>query len=240
MALSPPPPPATPPLTPVTGPGGYADDEPLHRSSPPPLAAGRDRAELGSEEQYEMAEQFELASRGARLGARIIDVLIVAFIVLLILVNFALILNVAGLVDFEDSETPEGSEVADFELGNFIILMLVVTGIWCVYGVYEVVLTAVKGQTLGKMIVKIKVVRADSGSVPEGKQSVIRWIIPTATIVLLPVGGFFISLLVYISLLWGSDRQGWHDKAAKTLVIKASPSNELPLLLSGTTRSPGH
>jgi len=38
----------------------------------------------------------------------------------------------------------------------------------------------------------------------------------------LPFLGALVSLLVYISLLWDSNRQGWHDKAARTLVVKVS------------------
>ncbi len=86
---------------------------------------------------------------------------------------------------------------------------------------YEVVLIAVRGQTLGKMLVSIKVIRADFGGVPGAGKSVIRWIIPVAAS-WVPFIGFLVSLLVYISLLWDSNRQGWHDKAAGTLVVKTS------------------
>ena len=51
-------------------------------------------------------------------------------------------------------------------------------------------------------------------------KSIGRWIIP-AVVAFIPAIGGLLSLLVYISLLWDSARQGWHDKAAGTLVVKA-------------------
>jgi len=88
---------------------------------------------------------------------------------------------------------------------------------WAALGSGEQFELAGPGARLGA---RIKVVRADSGSVPGAGKSVIRWIIPAAA-AWLPVGNFLISPLVYISLLWDSNRQGWHDKAARTLVVKA-------------------
>ncbi len=80
--------------------------------------------------------------------------------------------------------------------------------IWCVY---EVVLTAVMGKTVGKMLVRIKVIRADSGGVPGVGKSIGRWII----FCVMPVIG-------PIWLLWDRNRQGLYDKAAGTVVIKPS------------------
>jgi len=178
MAVSPPPPPPTPGLEP----SGSAGHEPLHRTSVVSESAiGVDWAVLGS------GERVNLASPGARLGARIIDVLIVV-VALLILV-------------FTSS-------------GSVVDAMFIAPLIWCVY---EVVLIAVRGQTLGKMLVKVKVVRVDFGSVLGAGKSVGRWIIPFAGLVV-PV----ITLLVYIWMLWDRNRQGLHDKAAGTVVVKAS------------------
>ena len=78
---------------------------------------------------------------------------------------------------------------------------------------------ALKGQTLGKMATSIKVVRADNGLVPGWGKSIGRWIIPAA-LGFIPFVGWILALLVYLSLTWDKARQGWHDKAVKTLVIK--------------------
>ena len=82
---------------------------------------------------------------------------------------------------------------------------------------YEIFFVALKGQTPGKMAVSIKVVRADNGDLPGFGPAAGRWVIPTVGYVLLILPG----LLVHASLLWDDRRQGWHDKAVKTLVVKA-------------------
>lgn len=82
---------------------------------------------------------------------------------------------------------------------------------------YEVCFVALKGQTPGKMAVSIRVVRADTGALPGWGAAAGRWVIPAVAYLLLVIPG----LLVHASLLWNDRRQGWHDKAAKTVVVKA-------------------
>jgi len=82
---------------------------------------------------------------------------------------------------------------------------------------YETCFVALRGQTPGKMAVSIKVVRADNGTLPGWGPAAGRWVIPAIGYTLLILPG----LLVHASLLWGDRRQGWHDKAVKTLVVKA-------------------
>jgi uncharacterized RDD family membrane protein YckC len=66
------------------------------------------------------------------------------------------------------------------------------------------------GQTLGKMVCKLKVVRLDGGPVGYGK-AFLRWI------------GYLVSSILYLGFLWAAwdrNKQGWHDKIAGTYVIK--------------------
>jgi len=194
MAISPPSPPPPPPE-----PSDSAGHEPLHRTSVVSgPAIGVDWTVLGS------GDRVELAGPGARLGARIIDLLIVSAVPLI------LIFGSRGSAD----ETSDGGGV----FVAFVSAMLIATPIWCIY---EVVLIAVRGQTLGKMLVKVKVVRADSGGVPGAGKSIGRWIIPFAP-GFVPGLGQLAQLLIYTWLLWDRNRQGLHDKAAGTLVVKAS------------------
>ncbi len=152
-------------------------------------------------------ESVQLASAGARLGARILDIVIVtvAFIILAVL-------GITAAVG-ADSNTDDASALS---VGALVVSVLVGAAIGLLY---EVTLIATRGQTLGKMATGIRVVRADNGLVPGWGKSVARWIIP-ALLPIIPLIGWVLSLLVYISLLWDKSRQGWHDKAAGTLVIK--------------------
>ena len=147
-------------------------------------------AELGSGETVELARPIR------RLGARILDVIVVAVIGVVLVIVF-------GGVD--DSGT-----------GTFASLLLgLVIGIG-----YEVSQVAVWGQTIGKRMAGIKVINAAHGGVPGWGKATGRWAIP-GLVALIPIIGPLLSLLCYLSLTWDRVYQGWHDKVAGTLVIKA-------------------
>ena len=169
---------------------------------PPPEPAsqapepGRGTAMLGTGDIVELARPL------TRLVARIIDGAILTLV--------SLILLLVGLYDFDD--------LTDESLG----LSLVLTAVGLIY---EIALVATRGQTLGKMAMKIKIIRAGTGLLPGWDMSTVRWLVPgiPGLIALAPSLGFLwlLSLVVYLSLTWDKVRQGWHDKAAKTLVVKA-------------------
>ena len=148
----------------------------------------------------------ELAVPLRRLGARVLDAVIVVLIQII-----AVAIGVASAMGLDAADWTDSS------VGAFLafVLLAAIIGV-----LYEVTMIAVKGQTLGKMAASIKVVRADNGLVPGWGKSVGRWIIPMV-LTFVPFVGWLLSILVYISLLWDKVRQGWHDKAAGTLVIKA-------------------
>ncbi len=193
MSYMPPPPPDDSDWSsgPPPPPGGDA------RSGPP--AAGTTNLGTG--------ETVRLASIGARIGARVLDaiIMIVGIIVLLVIG----VASAMGLSGDDDDSTVAAT------LGLAVVALIV--GV-----LYEVSMIALKGQTLGKMATSIKVVRADNGMIPGWGKSVGRWAVPALPNLIPGIGGL-ISLLVYVSLTFDkARRQGWHDKAASTLVIKAS------------------
>ena len=134
----------------------------------------------------------------------------------------------AGFAVLETGETVElatpglrlGARIIDIVIGiiiSFIVgfidplLLPILAG-----AAYEIFFVALKGQTPGKMAVKTRVIRADNGDLPGWGPAAGRWVIPVVGYILLLIPG----LLVHASLLWDDRRQGWHDKAASTLVIK--------------------
>ncbi|CAN5740369.1 hypothetical protein BH24ACT3_BH24ACT3_13430 [soil metagenome] len=138
-----------------------------------------------------------LAGMGARLGARVLDTLILA------VPGLALIVPQVSM----DGDTP----VLDAPLW--------VTGaLLAMSFAYEVGLVAWRGQTLGKMALRIRVARVADAQVPTPTQAGIRFLLPSV------IGAIpYISLLalvVYASALWNPLKQGWHDRAAGTIVLK--------------------
>ena len=89
-------------------------------------------------------------------------------------------------------------------------------------GVYYVVFTALRGQTPGKIVMKMRVVDWDRGRIPSWIQAFIRWGI-VAAVGAIPVFGLLIFVM-YGWLLFDKRRQGLHDKAARTLVLDIRPS----------------
>ena len=84
-------------------------------------------------------------------------------------------------------------------------------------GVYFVVFIALRGQTIGKICARTRVVDVDTGRVPSWTAAFVRWAVPAA-VATIPVFGVAV-LIVYAWLLWDPRRQGLHDKAARTLVV---------------------
>ena len=125
------------------------------------------------------------------------------------------ILLVVGIGSAIDVGSNEDEQVA-ISLGVLLLTPLLFAAVGVAY---EVTMIALKGQTLGKMATSIKVVRADNGLLPGWGKSIGRWIIPII-LLFVPLLGWVLFLLVYVSLTWDKVRQGWHDKAAGTLVVK--------------------
>lgn len=158
-------------------------------------------------------EGAPLASIGSRAAARVLD---------------SLLLGVVGSLTFWLAiyvSEPESSTYFD-SLGWALSLA---------GAVYEIVLTKWRGQTLGKMAMRIRVVRSDRSSLPGWWSSTVRFGVPTIVtwivgFAITPLGpetsafvGFLIAPAVYLTAVLDRDRKGIHDKAAGTMVIADRP-----------------
>jgi curved DNA-binding protein CbpA len=99
--------------------------------------------------------------------------------------------------------------------------------VMALYGVLTVVLllivaplTALTGQTIGQRFRKVRVVRQDGSPVGWGG-AILRFLPPIALAVFLPQIGALIGLGMVLWFLRDRNRQGFHDKLAKTLVVAA-------------------
>jgi uncharacterized RDD family membrane protein YckC len=80
--------------------------------------------------------------------------------------------------------------------------------------------TALTGQTLGMRLRHVRVVRADGGPVGWGG-AFARFFVPLFIALALPTLGFIIGLGMVLWYLRDRNRQGVHDKLARTLVVAA-------------------
>lgn len=152
-----------------------------------------------------------VATMSARLLARLIDVVLVAFALL----PLRLLAGVLGLDQgpHYDDATGQLVDGGSTPLRSLFVLVAVAAAVG-----YEVALTATSGATVGKQALHLRVVRRLDGSLPGWKRSGARWLVPAAGLLVCGVG----QLVVYASpLLDGSGfNRGWHDRAAGTVVIR--------------------
>ena len=155
-------------------------------------------------------EQRELAGLGSRLGARILDAILAA-----VGMGILFLIGLGGLV-LSALSGDEAAVILAFIAVVFglALLFLLVTLL------YEVTMIALSGQTVGKMLTGVRVLRADDGGIPGWGKSIGRWLVLTLPSQV-PAIGWIITLLVYLSPTWDDRRQGWHDKAVATVVVKA-------------------
>lgn len=88
--------------------------------------------------------------------------------------------------------------------------------------IYETVMITLLGRTVGKMALGTRVVRLIDGGRPGWSEAAMRALVPLA-LGAIPSIGLFLSMVVYSLALWSPLRQGLHDKAAGTLVVRNSP-----------------
>ena len=111
-----------------------------------------------------------------------------------------------------------GYSLTDSSLSNSTLTWLTV--LWVGANLmYNIVAITVYGYTVGKRIAGIKVVNRVDGGRVSWTYSAVRALIPTA-VQLVPVVGPGLSLVVYLRAVFHPLRQGVHDAAAGTIVVK--------------------
>ncbi|MFF6961057.1 RDD family protein [Streptomyces sp. NPDC008317] len=145
-----------------------------------------------------------LASLGQRLLARVVDTAI------LIVLDVLLSAAVFGGDLSNPGDAGRGKEI------------LAGAATFIAYFLYEGAMTAARGQTLGKMLLRIRAARLEDGAVPGG----VGW--TRAAVYALP--GVLVTILIgplfwLLNSLWCTwdkpFRQCLHDKAARTVVVAA-------------------
>jgi uncharacterized RDD family membrane protein YckC len=148
--------------------------------------------------------QAELAGRGERLGASILDSIIGGVLVaapMFIGIN----MNAMTTGDYLNVLSPIGATLAGI---GFIV--------WVVVTTY---LVNKNGQTMAKKIVGIKVVRSDRSRASLGRIFWLRNVVNMIPSLIPYVGNIY--GLVDACFIFGETRQCVHDKIADTVVVKA-------------------
>jgi uncharacterized RDD family membrane protein YckC len=162
------------------------------------------RGELRDFEEY---DELELAGRGARLGAFFLDCIIAA---LMIYVPALVVLAAAGSIDAAFDPAAATLDVSLLGVAGLMCLCGFIAWVWI-----TALLVARNGQTVGKRLVDIKVVRSDGSPASLGRifwlRNVVNWLLSV-----IPLYG-----LVDLLFIFGVRHQCIHDLVADTIVIKA-------------------
>ncbi|OIV36684.1 hypothetical protein BIV57_15065 [Mangrovactinospora gilvigrisea] len=154
----------------------------------------------------------EVANMGARLGARLLDGVFLG-----IVYGIVMALGMGAAIGAVNSNPDDPNAAAG---SAFLILLLSYGFLIGLLGLYEWICIGVWGQTLGKKIVGIRVVRQNTGQAPGLGASFMRSLA-------FYICGFvpLLNILMYLSPLFDSSgrKQGWQDKMANTLVIRGNP-----------------
>ncbi|EPH18223.1 MULTISPECIES: RDD family protein [Dermabacter] len=153
-----------------------------------------------------------LASVGQRALARIIDGLIAG-------AAGGIIGAILGVIIFAAAASgSETGSILTFGVSFVVILLIAIIGL-----AYETLMLTFYGATLGKMVMKIKVVSVETGENPQLLNALLRFALP-GVMGLIPIVGGLAALACWLSPLFDSSgrQQGWHDKIAKTVVIANS------------------
>ena len=156
-----------------------------------------------------------LATPMRRLAAGALDAVLLAVVVLAIL-------GVTG-------QYPSTASVQDSAR--------LIAGIWwLVFAslIYTVPMTAVRGQTIGKIALRIRVAALPDGGNPGFGRALLRWSVPVVMNVVPGLG-----LVSYVPILFDPMRQSLGDKAATTVVVLLDGVREGPPLPSDGTEPAG-
>jgi uncharacterized RDD family membrane protein YckC len=136
-----------------------------------------------------------------RLLAFAIDQIIIYIILLLIFFSGVLAVGLHYSTD-KGGYLEQLGEIVTFP---YILTLIILTMVYYTYFI------GTSGQTIGKLICRLKVVQTNGEPVSYG-QAFLRW-----------VGYLVSSIFFYVGYLWiaiDTNRQGWHDKIADTYVVR--------------------
>lgn len=187
-------------------PPGSPAFEPPPLGAPPPGFPGS-----------ESHQPVRLAGFGSRLVAYIVDG--IAFTLLMALVATPLGLWVSSSYETVVEPCDSGTGFCENPTDESVGIILIAAAIYLVllfiaWLIYWVLPTGRSGRTLGKRLVGLQVVDADSGQPPGFWRAFVRYLIFGL------LNGSGIGLIGVLWILFDDRNQAWHDKVASSVVIR--------------------
>ena len=157
--------------------------------------------------------QGQYAGFASRFMAYTVDLLVVIATITIVGITVDMFLRFFGLDELIDALLASQNVIG--EILRFLTLLGSVAFISFSY--FVLIWTFTAGQSVGKLLIGLRIVPLDGSKMGFGR-SIIRYF------------AFLLSaLILFIGLLWvlvSDNRQGWHDKIARTCVIYDWPARE--------------
>lgn len=154
-----------------------------------------------------------LADAGRRCWARVLDmVVLVPALWMYLGARWSLIWHDFAQIDRSLQSDPPAQLYVLLWVGMAVLVL------------YEPVMVARWGATVGKLSMGIRVVRMADASAPGLARSFARVLVPSvAGVLTFGIGWFVVWLVLALPLVFGQDERCWHDKLTGTVVVtKAS------------------
>ena len=187
-------------------PGSPPAYSPGYTSPPPPGAGGTGHGTVVSP-----SGRYVLAGWWARVGAHLIDSIIIGVAAIIILVIFGAIFSAGFLAG---NETGTGAVIVGLLLG--VLAVAIAAFLYA-----PLMMSRTDGKTLGRMALGIRVMRADGGPMTFGfamlREVVIKWLIFG---LLGSITAGIAPLIDVLWPLWDDENRALHDFMVNTRVVK--------------------
>lgn len=189
---------------------------------------------LGSNQDIAHAKkQLDLASIGSRIAAKLVDTLLMVLASSPLFIALYNSPNFDKLLKWAEAGQTRLTSAQQMELMSALpehILLLTNILVWGLI-IAQVLLLMRRGQTIGKMIMGIRILDRKSNAIPGFFNLIIIRGLFTTLAYSLSIFGLVVLVIDLVMMLTSKERLSLHDKIAKTYVVRADDTQTTPLAL---------
>jgi len=178
-------------------------------------------------------KQLDLASIGSRIAAKLVDTLLMVLASSPLFISLYNSPNFDKLLKWAEAGQTRLTSAQQMELMSALpehILLLTNILVWGLI-IAQVLLLMRRGQTIGKMIMGIRILDRESNAIPGFFNLIIMRGLFTTLAYSLSIFGLVVLVIDLVMMLTSKERLSLHDKIAKTYVVRADDTQTTPLAL---------
>lgn len=178
-------------------------------------------------------KQLDLASIGSRIAAKLVDTLLMVSASSPLFISLYNSPNFDKLLKWAEAGQTRLTSAQQMELMSALpehILLLTNILVWGLM-IAQVLLLMRRGQTIGKMIMGIRILDRKSNAIPRFFNLIIMRGLFTTLAYSLSIFGLVVLVIDLVMMLTSKERLSLHDKIAKTYVVRADDTQTTPLAL---------